>query len=284
MFTSSSIGRFHVNDRVSESSGQPIVIHFKDGRIDRGLLASSLLTHETLRYRPQVINGERRGDSRLPILTDVKVDRLAVGRVTDVSARGAFVETLAPYPVGTVVTVSLRLGAEPIETAARVVFSDPGVGIGVEFIRLSTVARHRIDAGLFRLVNGERDSVSGRRRAATRRAVPAPCASPRWDGRKQDRRQAAEMEPADPIAVDLETVKSIFFVESDERPGVGAGGADPLDRQVTLEFRNGEMIQGTLRDFAPDTVGFFIALRLDERHAHTVYVVKSAVKSLQTVF
>jgi hypothetical protein len=269
---------------MSEFSVQHIVIHFKDGRIDRGLLASSLLTHEALRYRPQAINGERRGDSRLPILTDVKVDRLTVGRVTDVSARGAFVETLAPYPVGTVVTVSLQLGAEPIEAAARVAFSDPGVGIGVEFIRLSTPARLRLDAGLHRLVNGGRGTLSGRRRAANRRAAPAPCATPRWDGRRDDRRQVAEVEPAEPIDVDLETVKSIFFVESDERPGVGAGGADPLDRQVTVEFRDGEMIQGTFQDFAPDTAGFFIALRLDERHTHTVYVVKSAVKSLQTVF
>ncbi len=269
---------------MSESSVQPIVIHFKDGRIDRGLLASSLLTHETLRYRPQVITGERRGDSRLPFLTDVKIDRLTVARVTDVSARGAFVETLTPYPVGTVVTASLRLDAEAFEVAARVAFSDPGVGMGVEFIRLSTAERHRLDAGLHRLVNGKRGAQSGRRRAANRRAAPAPSAPPRWDGRKQERRQGAEMDPADPIAVDLETVKSIFFVESDERPGVGAWGADPLDRQVTVEFRDGEMIQGTLRDFAPDTMGFFIALRLDGRHAHTVYVVKSAVKSLQTVF
>ncbi|MFZ5876809.1 MAG: PilZ domain-containing protein [Nitrospirota bacterium] len=271
---------------MSESSAQPIVIHFKDGRIDRGLLASSLLTHETLQYRPRTIDGERRGDSRLPVLTDAKIDRLTVVRVTDVSARGAFVETLTPYPVGTVVTVSLRLGAEPIETAARIAFSDPGVGMGVEFIRLSTAERHRLDAGLHRLVNGGSTAVSGRRRAANRRTSPGPDARPRWDGRRQDRRQSnvSVMETAQPIPVDLETVKSIFFVESTVRPEVAEGGAALLDRQVTVEFRDGEMIQGTLGDFSPDTVGFFIALRLDERHAHTVYVVKSAVKSLQTVF
>jgi hypothetical protein len=86
------------------------------------------------------------------------------------------------------------------------------------------------------------------------------------------------------VQVDLTTVKSIFFVDPDERSTATEWESDPLDRQVTVEFRDGEMIQGTLRDFSPDTAGFFVALRLDERNAHTVYVVKSAVKSIQTVF
>jgi hypothetical protein len=265
-----------------ESSAQPIVIHFKDGRIDRGILVSSLLTHEALRYRPQTITGERRGDSRLPVLTDAKIDRLSVVRVTDVSARGAFVETLTPYPMGTVVSMSMRLGSEPIEAAARIVFADPGVGMGVEFIQLTTAERHRLDAALHRLVNRGRGPVSGRRRTENRRTEPTIDSRPRWDGRRQDRRQTTETTAADTIAVDLETVKSIFFVESDERPGVGNSAADPFDREVAVEFRDGEMIQGTVRDFSLDTVGFFISLRLDDRHAHTVYVVKSAVKCLQT--
>jgi hypothetical protein len=218
-------------------------------------------------------------------LTDAKIDRLTVVRVTDVSARGAFVETLTPYPMGTVITVSLRLGSEAIEAAARIVFADPGVGMGVEFTLLTTAERHRIDAALHRLVNRGRGPATGRRRTGNRRTVPAVDSRPRWDGRRQDRRQAPQTAPAEPIAVDLETVKSIFFVdsvESDDRPGVGNMGADPFDREVAVEFRDGETIQGTVRDFSLDTVGFFIALRLDDRHAHTVYVVKSAVKCLQT--
>jgi hypothetical protein len=265
-----------------ESSAQPIVIHFKDGRIDRGILASSLLTHEALRYRPQTINGERRADSRLPVLTDARIDRLTVVRVTDVSARGAFVETLTPYPMGTVVTISLRLGSEQIEAAARIVFADPGVGMGVEYTQLTTAERHRIDAALHRLGNRGRGSASGRRHTGNRRTPASDDSRPRWDGRRQDRRQTTETAPAEPIAVDLNSVKSVFFVASEERPGTGSPGTDPFAREVTVEFRDGEMIQGTVRDFSLDTLGFFISLRLDDRHAHTVYVVKSAVKCLQT--
>ncbi|MFZ5863425.1 MAG: PilZ domain-containing protein [Nitrospirota bacterium] len=267
---------------MSDPAAQPIVIHFKDGRLDRGLLTSSLLTHESLQYCRRGVYGERRSDPRLWFVADVKIDQVTVGRVTDVNARGAFVETLAPYATGTVITMSLRLDADPIDTAARVVFSDPGVGMGVEFLRLTAATRHRVDAALHRL-NGASGSGAGRRRGS-RRHTPAPGHAPRWDERKQDRRHAATDESPEPIAVDLEQVKSVFFVESDARPEIAGGNSDPLDRQVTVEFRDGETIQGTLRDFAPETVGFFITLRVDERHAHTVYVVKSSVKSLETVF
>jgi hypothetical protein len=270
--------------RMPESPTHAIVIHFQDGRIDRGILTSSLFSGTTLTYRPNVVNGERRNTVRVPLLTEAKIDRLTVGRVTDVSAQGAFVETLAPYPLGTALTLSLRIDGELVDTPARVVFSDPGVGMGLEFIRPSTTARHRVDAALHRLVRVEHASPSGRRRNTNRRTASAPAAARRWDARHHDRRQTGPSETTDPIVVDLARVKSIFFVESNDGPQGGEWGVDPLDRQVSVEFRDGETIHGTLRDLDPDTPGFFVALRLDDHHTHTVYVVKSAVKSIQTVF
>jgi hypothetical protein len=86
------------------------------------------------------------------------------------------------------------------------------------------------------------------------------------------------------VDVDLASVKSIFFVDPAQHDALPEGGADQMERQVTVEFRDGETIHGTLREMSPDAEGFFVALRLDERNTHTVYVVKSAVKSIQTVF
>jgi small nuclear ribonucleoprotein (snRNP)-like protein len=275
----------HAAARISESRTHSIVIHFKDGRIDRGVLTSSLLSGTTLTYRPNVVNGERRITARVPLITEAKIDRLTVGRVTDVSAQGAFVETLAPYAIGTVLTLSLRIDGELIDTPARVVYSDPGVGMGLEFMRPSTTARHRVDAALHRLVRGEHTPAAGRRRKANRRTARPPDGPRRWDSRHHDRRHGARSLTADPVVVELAGVKSIFFVESvesnDRPPGVD-WGVDPLDRQVSVEFRDGETIHGTARDIDPDSPGFFIALRLDDHHTHTVYVVKSAVKSIQT--
>jgi hypothetical protein len=274
----------HATNRIPESRTHAIVIHFQDGRIDRGVLASSLFTGTTLTYRPNMVNGERRNTERVPLLTEAKIDRLTVGRVTDVSADGAFVETLAPYPVGTALTLTLRLAGEPIDASARVVFSDPGVGMGLEFTRLTTAERSRIDAALHRLWRRGHAQSAGRRRDANRRNTRGSSAPRRWDARHRERRHAAQSETAAPVVVDLAGVKSIFFVESNEGPPGGKLGGDPLDREVTVEFRDGEMIHGTIRDLDENTPGFFVALRLDEDHTHTVYVVKSAVKSIQTVF
>lgn len=266
------------------TTAYPIVIHFKDGRVDRGTLLSSLLADGPLRYRPQMAGDERRNAPRLPFLTEVKIDRVIVGRASDVSARGLFLETLTPYAVGATLNLALQVDSEPIEAETRVVFADPGVGIGLEFKRLSAAVRHRLDAALHRMAKaGQAVPSSGRRRNAERRDEAAS-ARRRWDGRKGDRRSRTDAEVLPPVEVDLGDVKSVFFVDPAQHDALPEWGADQLDRQVTVEFRDGETIHGTLREMAPDAVGFFVALRLDERNTHTVYVVKSAVKSIQTVF
>ncbi|MEW6684166.1 MAG: PilZ domain-containing protein [Nitrospirota bacterium] len=266
------------------TTAYPIIIHFKDGRIDRGTLLSSLLAEGPLRYRPQTAADERRGVPRLPFLTEVKVDRVMVGRASDVSVRGMFLETLTPYAVGTVLHVALRVDTETIEAEARVVFADPGVGIGLEFKRLSAAVRHRLEAVLHRLAKTTQASPSSGRRTTERRDDAGTARRP-WDGRKGERRSRTGLHELPPAEVDLANVKSVFFV--DPAPNDNAlpeWGADPMDRQVTVEFRDGETIHGTLREMSPDALGFFVALRLDERNTHSVYVVKSAVKSIQTVF
>ncbi len=268
------------------TTAYPIVIHFKDGRIDRGTLLSSLLSEGTLRYHPHRAGDERRSAPRLPVLTEVKSDRVTVGRASDVSARGLFLETLTPYAVGTLLTVTLRLGdADTVEADARVVFTDPGVGMGLEFKRLSAAARHRLDAAVHRLAKTSKTPLSGRRRASDRRDEPGAATRRRpWNTRKADRRCPTAHETPPPVEVALADVKSIFFVDPAQHETPPDWGPDPLDRQVTVQFRDGETIHGTLHDMPPDSVGFFLGLRLDQQNTHTVYVVKSAVKSIQTVF
>lgn len=266
------------------TTAYPIIIHFKDGRIDRGTLLSSLLSEGPFRYRPQTAADERRGVPRLPFLTEVKVDRVTVGRASDVSARGLFLETLTPYAVGTVLHVALRVDTETIEAEARAVFADPGVGIGIEFKRLSAAVRHRLEAALHRLAKTTQASPSSGRRRTAERRDEAGTARRRWDGRKGERRSRTDIQELPPAEVDLAKVKSVFFVDPAQDDALPEWGADPMDRQVTVEFRDGETIHGTLHEMSPDAVGFFVALRLDERNTHSVYVVKSAVKSIQTVF
>jgi len=62
---------------------------------------------------------------------------------TDISARGCYVEMIAPLPIGTGVTAGLQFGAETIMTPGFVRACDPGVGMGIEFMGLTEADQQR---------------------------------------------------------------------------------------------------------------------------------------------
>jgi hypothetical protein len=53
---------------------------------------------------------------------------------TDIGGRGCYVETLLPLPLGTKVNVTFWVEAEKVQTSGIVRTSDPGVGMGIEFM------------------------------------------------------------------------------------------------------------------------------------------------------
>jgi hypothetical protein len=55
---------------------------------------------------------------------------------SDVGGRGCYVETLVPLPLGTPLHVTFWVKDEKITTGGMVRASDPGVGMGIEFIGL----------------------------------------------------------------------------------------------------------------------------------------------------
>lgn len=62
---------------------------------------------------------------------------------TDISASGCYVETISPFATGTSLTVDLRFATERILTRAFVRSSDPGVGMGIEFVGLTSDEQQR---------------------------------------------------------------------------------------------------------------------------------------------
>jgi hypothetical protein len=269
-----------------EPPHQSIVIHFADGSIESGVLRSSLLTGTTLRYLPQDPVDPRRRVPRVPFLNEVRVDHLGVRRGVDLSTRGMYVETLTPYNRGALLHVTLRFGQESIDATAKAVFIDPGIGMGVEFQGLSAAARHKLEA-LVQLALSHSDSALPLVRRANEpgRRAPAPTRtpSPRWDARKRDRRESSRPSTPTPIEVELSRLKSIFFVDRISGPDFGGRGPHPIEKQVVVAFRDGEEIHGTLHEISHESPGFFLDLHLSDRISHTVYVVKHAVKSIQTV-
>jgi hypothetical protein len=57
----------------------------------------------------------------------------------DLSACGCYIESMMPWSVGSRLTLRLWLGSHPIQTAAVVRTSDPGVGMGIEFCDMNSL-------------------------------------------------------------------------------------------------------------------------------------------------
>ena len=83
---------------------------------------------------------DRRESSRLkvrvPIEIDVEGSSVPIrGATADLSAGGCYIETMFPFPVGTVLDLKLQL-ENTLLVAATVVTSDPQVGNGIRFERM----------------------------------------------------------------------------------------------------------------------------------------------------
>lgn len=81
---------------------------------------------------------ERRRNRRVKLITEVNCE--ALGRddlflSRDISAGGAFLTSEEPLPVDSPVILSFPLGPQgPVASCAgRVVYSEPGVGMGIQF-------------------------------------------------------------------------------------------------------------------------------------------------------
>lgn len=62
----------------------------------------------------------------------------------DISARGCYIETMLPLPVGKVLNLVLWLGTERINTPAVIRSCDGGVGMGIEFTGLDEATQERL--------------------------------------------------------------------------------------------------------------------------------------------
>jgi PilZ domain len=76
---------------------------------------------------------------------------------TDIGGRGCYVETLYPLSTGTKVTIVFWVDSEKIQTVGEVRTSDPGVGMGIEFMALDNAVQEWLQAHLDKLD----DSVTG---------------------------------------------------------------------------------------------------------------------------
>jgi PilZ domain len=111
-------------------------------------------------HSPAVQEAERRGAERHMFTAGCEVVEIKSGarfstRTTDLGPGGCYVDTTVPFPIGSVVRVTLTKGKTAFETAGTVVYSQHGLGMGIAFSELNDEKRLEL-ADWIAGVTGER--------------------------------------------------------------------------------------------------------------------------------
>ncbi len=101
-----------------------------------------------LRVAPRDEDKRKFPRRRVPFPIEIR-DQDGVGshmntKSADISARGCYVETMLPLPVGKVLNITFWLDSERVRTPAVVRSCDGGVGMGIEFTGLDDMTRERL--------------------------------------------------------------------------------------------------------------------------------------------
>ena len=265
---------------------QLILIHFKSGGIQMGLLKSPLLSGKKIEYVPKSILDDRRSVQRIPFIKDIKLDDLGTGRAWDMSSHGMYIETLTPYPQNARLPVTIELFDETIQLDAKVAFSDPGIGVGLEFCRIPIATRFKIEALIHQSSPPQTQKTTrDRRNRLDRRKRKLPSTAkiifPKWKSRKTERRDLLEFKNPPSVEIKLSEMKVIFFLDKDFNDNPTYLTSPPEKEPIILEFRDGEQIQGMLHKTSPETMGFYLDIQISPGNQYTVYVIKSAIKSIE---
>jgi len=91
-------------------------------------------------------------------------------RTTDLGPGGCFVDTLVPLPIGSRVRVTVHKGKTQLESDGSVVYSQTGLGMGIEFDALAATQRIALERWLHELTGG--------RVVPVKESGPAPASEP----------------------------------------------------------------------------------------------------------
>ena len=82
---------------------------------------------------------------------DTKSGTKVVGRTSDLSLGGCYIDTLSPFPVGTDVKIRIVRNAQTFEAQSKVVYSLIGMGMGLAFRFRSAEASAAVSEGLLEI-------------------------------------------------------------------------------------------------------------------------------------
>ena len=85
---------------------------------------------------------ERRSATRKPFVAEILVVELnsgakLSGRTCDLGVHGCYIDTLNPYPQGTLIRIRVQHGKETVEVKGKVVYRVASLGMGIAFYELT---------------------------------------------------------------------------------------------------------------------------------------------------
>jgi hypothetical protein len=104
-----------------------------------------------------VVRAKRRSVRRCPFVASAEVTETASGarlsaRTSELGLGGCYVDTLNPFPVGTVVQLRILRDSGALETQAKVVYVHPSFGMGCAFIEMAPEQRSVLEGWLAEIV------------------------------------------------------------------------------------------------------------------------------------
>lgn len=99
----------------------------------------------------------RRSVRRCPLVASAEVTELGAGtklsvRTSELSLGGCYIDTLNPFPEGTLIQLRILRDNGVFETKAKVVYSDRGFGMGLAFTEMGPNQRSILEGWLAELV------------------------------------------------------------------------------------------------------------------------------------
>jgi hypothetical protein len=101
---------------------------------------------------------KRRAVRRCPLVASAEVTELSSGtllsgRCSEVGLGGCYIDSLNPFPEGALVGLRILRDSGVFETKAKVVYCDPGFGMGLAFTDMARDQRSRLEAWLTEIVS-----------------------------------------------------------------------------------------------------------------------------------
>lgn len=133
----------------TENFGSPDAIRHETENMEGAVVASSE-TEKVVPHSSSRTEADRRAHPRYAFTAAIEVVAAEPGsrittRVRDLSQQGCYVDTDSPLALGTITDVRIRKTAQSFEARARVVYNQPGKGMGLMFTAIQPKQRQTLD-------------------------------------------------------------------------------------------------------------------------------------------